>query len=86
MKTFNSHNLGARRGQGKVEFLKLQDIFQKQINAGYTLINIYASSPSKLSIGYTQFTKYVSRYCMIPDYKKNTATKHQNVTTSPEHF
>lgn len=86
MKNFNSPNSEARRGQGKVDFLKLQDTFQKQINAGHTLINIYASSAPKLSIGYTQFTKYVSRYCITPDYKKITATQHQNLTTSPEHF
>lgn len=86
MKTFNSPNSDDRRGQGKVDFLKLQDTFQRQINAGHTLINIYASSASKLSIGYTQFTKYVSRYCMTPDYKKITATQHQNPTISPENF
>ncbi|WP_137803770.1 TraK family protein [Pseudomonas sp. G(2018)] len=86
MDTFSSPISKARRGQGKVDFLTLQDTFQKQINAGHTLINIYASSASKLSIGYTQFTKYVSRYCMTPDYKKITASQHQNLTTSPEHF
>jgi len=84
MDTFN--NSKARRGQGKVDFLTLQDTFQKQINAGRTLVNIYASNASKLSIGYTQFTKYVSRYCMTPDYKQITASQHQNFTTPPERF
>jgi len=64
MNTFDSHKPKARRGQGKVDFLALQDHFQRKINAGHTLTNIYANSEPKLSIGHTQFTKYVSRYCM----------------------
>lgn len=86
MDTFNSPNSTARRGQGKVDFLTLQDVFQKQIDAGHTLTNIYANSKSKLSIGYTQFTKYVSRYCMTPHYKQINSSQRQNLTTSPEHL
>ena len=86
MNTFNSHAPKARRGQGKVDFLAMQDNVQRQINAGHTLINIYDSSASKLSIGYTQFTKYVSRYCMMPDYKQIIASQLQNITMQPEHF
>lgn len=67
MSTVNGHNTKAMRGQGKVDFLALQHHVQGQINAGHTLINIYTSNAFKLSIGYTQFTKYVSRYCTTPD-------------------
>lgn len=86
MDTSNSSNTKARRGQGKVDFLTLQDVIQKQINAGHTLITVYASSASELSIGYTQFTKYVSRYCKAPDHKQTTASQYQNSSTSSEHF
>lgn len=86
MNTFNSHTPKARRGQGKVDFLALQDSFQRQINAGHTLIQIYESSASKLNIGYTQFTKYVSRYCVMPDYKQIIANQRQNITMPLEHF
>lgn len=86
MNTFNSHNPKARRGQGKVDFFALQNHFQREINAGHTLTNIYANSASKLSIGYTQFTKYVSRYCMRPDYKQITVSHRQNITMSPVLF
>jgi hypothetical protein len=64
----------------------MQDNVQRQINAGHTLINIYASSASKLSIGYTQFTKYVSRYCMTPHYKQITSSQLQNITMQPDNF
>lgn len=76
----------AKRGQGKVDFLKLQGIFQKQINEGHTLVNIYTSNASNLNIGYTQFTKYVSRYCMTPDYKQITTSQHQTPSTPPKHL
>ncbi|NMY10626.1 MULTISPECIES: TraK family protein [Pseudomonas] len=86
MNTSNTSITKAKRGQGKVEFLKLQDTFQKQINAGHTLINIYTSNASNLNIGYTQFTKYVSRYCVTPYYKLITTSEHQNPSTPPKHF
>ncbi|NMZ81841.1 TraK family protein [Pseudomonas mandelii] len=85
MDTLNNPSSKAKRGQGKVDFLTLQDTLKKQINAGHTLVNIYANNASKLSIGYTQFTKYVSRYCMAPKYKQVTASQHQVFTTPPKH-
>lgn len=50
------------RGAGRVSFLAQRDEFAKLIEAGHPLRSIYTDHQDGLGIGYTQFTRYVTRY------------------------
>lgn len=48
---------------GRSEFLSIRAELEKKIARGHTLAEIYDHHASVLSFGYSQFTRYVSRYC-----------------------
>lgn len=48
---------------GRSEFLSVRGELEKKIARGHTLIEIYNHHASIFSFGYSQFTRYVSRYC-----------------------
>jgi hypothetical protein len=51
-----------RRGNGLVSFVAVMDEVKLKIDQGYTLIRIYEIFENRLDLGYTQFTKYVTRH------------------------
>ncbi|MEJ2125202.1 MAG: hypothetical protein P8Y67_13115 [Alphaproteobacteria bacterium] len=52
----------AKRNNGKVSFLAALSAIETDISAGHRLTDVYAKHRKALGIGYTQFTRYVSRY------------------------
>ena len=48
---------------GRSEFLSVRSELEKKIALGYTLIEIYDDHKTVFNFGYSQFTRYVSRYC-----------------------
>lgn len=48
---------------GRSEFLSIRAEREKKIARGHTLAEIYDHHASVFSFGYSQFTKYVARYC-----------------------
>lgn len=56
----NDHS--ERRGSGRVSFVAVMDDVRAEIERGVTLVQIYEAFEDRLDIGYTQFTKYVTRF------------------------
>lgn len=52
-----------KRRAGRAEFFSIREDLETKILLGHTLKNLYAEYVSRLSFGYVQFTRYVSRYC-----------------------
>jgi len=50
------------RGVGRVGFLARQDDIKKMIEAGHPLLSIYQQYEKDMSIGYSQFVKYVHKF------------------------
>ena len=48
---------------GRSEFLSIRAELEKKIARGHTLAEIYDLHASVFSFGYSQFTRYVARYC-----------------------
>lgn len=51
-----------RRGHGRVSFLAHRDALKNMLDSGLSLTAIYEAYKDHLDIGYTQFTKYMTRY------------------------
>ncbi|WP_099757332.1 TraK family protein [Pseudomonas sp. 29] len=51
-----------RRGNGLVSFVAVMNEVKSKIDQGYPLIRIYELFEDRLDLGYTQFTKYVTRH------------------------
>lgn len=56
----NGHS--ERRGSGRVSFVAIIDDVRAEIERGVTLVQIYEAFEDRLDLGYTQFTKYVTRF------------------------
>lgn len=50
------------RGAGRVGFLARRDDIKKMIEAGHPLLSIYQQYEKDMSIGYSQFVKYVHKF------------------------
>ena len=50
------------RGCGRVSFVAVMDEVRVEIERGVPLVRIYKAFEDRLDIGYTQFTKYVTRF------------------------
>jgi hypothetical protein len=55
-------NTGKKR-DGRSEFLSVRKELDEKIALGHTLITIYLHHAESFSFGYSQFTRYVTRYC-----------------------
>lgn len=51
-----------RRGSGRVSFVAVMDDVRAEIERGVPLVQIYEAFEDRLDLGYTQFTKYVTRF------------------------
>lgn len=52
-----------KRRKGRADFFKIKTEVDTEITQGYPLSHIYDRHINGLSIGYTQFTRYVALYC-----------------------
>lgn len=52
-----------RKRSGRSEFLSVRGELEKKIALGHTLIEVYDDHKIVFNFGYSQFTRYVSRYC-----------------------
>jgi hypothetical protein len=59
---------------GKVSFLAALSAIEADILAGHTLTDVYAKHGKALDIGYSQFTRYVSRYIRGHHYNQKRKT------------
>ncbi|MFJ2463176.1 TraK family protein [Pseudomonas sp. NPDC087615] len=50
------------RGDGRVSFVAIMEEIKHQVDSGRPLVQIYEHFEERLDLGYTQFTKYVTRY------------------------
>lgn len=62
-----------RRGYGRVSFVAIMDEIKAKVDEGYSLVRVYETFADRLDLGYTQFTKYVSRYISKADRYSNRA-------------
>ena len=53
----------AKKRDGRSEFLSARKELEEKIALGYTLITIYLHHSDRFSFGYSQFTRYITRYC-----------------------
>lgn len=63
------------RGSGRVAFLARKEEIHKMIDEGYPFISIYEKYENKLSIGYSQFMKYVRKFILGSKEDENEGTK-----------
>lgn len=52
-----------KKRDGRSEFLSARRALEEKIALGHTLITIYLHHADSFSFGYSQFTRYVARYC-----------------------
>ncbi|MCU1772259.1 TraK family protein [Pseudomonas sp. 13B_3.2_Bac1] len=57
----DKHHL-QRRGCGRVSFLAVMDEVRAEVVRGVPLVQIYEAFENRLDLGYTQFTKYITRF------------------------
>ena len=64
----------AKKRDGRSEFLSVRKELEEKIALGHTLITIYLNHSDSFSFGYSQFTRYVTRY--YPQSKGNLKSSH----------
>jgi len=72
------------RGVGRVAFLARLADFKRLLDAGHSMRSIYDDHKNQLGIGYSQFTKYVSRYVRKADHDRHQTGSGQGQAASPQ--